>query len=375
MSAMKLSPRWHKLLLTLHVATAVSVLGTDLVLLVLGISSVRGADPQTIYPAAHLAATWLLAPLATLALGTGVLLGLLTQWGLLRYWWVTIKLALTAILTGVIYFVLVPRLGVAAGAATALAPRPFTDAERLPLVVAPAAGVTLLILIVALAIYKPPWRLRSPRTRGMSLVKGGGRGHPAHTTRFRTHGAATRIRVKSMTDKKSFADWVTDNAVAADSLDPRAPLDDLELLREVVGGAQERPRCQIGPFFDATSCVEEGTNRGRTARMHMDPEHPLGFEVRDLPQPPPAGGSIEAAFTTGARPWLSPTCAPPAPVSTTPGPSGGCGSRTFSWTFLLSSTPSTRLRTFPKPYAPHTSANPLHRDGTNQISAFPARQD
>ena len=43
-------------------------------------------------------------------------------------------------------------------------------------------------------------------------------------------------------------------------------------------------------------------NRGRTARMHMDPEHPLGFEVRDLPQPPPAGGSIEAAFTTGARP-------------------------------------------------------------------------
>ena len=163
MSAMKLSPRWHKLLLSVHVATAVSVLGTDLVLLVLGISSVRGADPQTIYPAAHLAATWLLAPLATLGLGTGVLLGLLTQWGLLRYWWVTIKLALTAILTGVIYFVLVPSLGVAANAATAA--QTFTDAERLPLVVAPAAGVTLLILIVVLAIYKPPWRLRSRPNR------------------------------------------------------------------------------------------------------------------------------------------------------------------------------------------------------------------
>ena len=163
MSAMKLSPRWHKLLLTVHVATAVSVLGTDLVLLVLGISSVRGADPQTIYPAAHLVAIWLLAPLATLALGTGVLLGLLTQWGLLRYWWVTIKLTLTAVLTGVILFVLVPSLGVAANAATAA--QTFTDAERLPLVVAPAAGVTLLILIVVLAIYKPPWRLRSRPNR------------------------------------------------------------------------------------------------------------------------------------------------------------------------------------------------------------------
>ena len=160
MRNMNLPPPWRKLLLTLHVATAVSVLGTDLVLLVLGISSVRGADPQTIYPAAQLVATWLLAPLALVALGTGVLLGLLTQWGLLRYWWVTIKLALTAILTAVILFVLVPRLGVAADAATALNPRPFTEAERLPLVVAPAAGVTFLILIVGLASYKPPWRLR-----------------------------------------------------------------------------------------------------------------------------------------------------------------------------------------------------------------------
>jgi hypothetical protein len=129
-------------LLTAHVATAVSVLGTDFVLLVLGISSVGGADPRTIYPAADLIATWLLAPLAILALGTGVLLGLITHWGLFRYWWVTIKLALTAILTGVIFFVLVPRLSTAAAAATAAATGPsaqtFAIAERLPLAVAPA---------------------------------------------------------------------------------------------------------------------------------------------------------------------------------------------------------------------------------------------
>ena len=158
---MKPSPRWHKPLVTLHVATAVSVLGTDLVLLVLGIASVGGADPRTVYPAAHLVARWLLAPLAVVALGTGVLLGLLTRWGLLRFWWVTIKLALTAVLTGVILAVLVPRLGVNADAATGVDPRPFIDAERLPLVVVPATGVTLLILAVALAISKPGWRLRS----------------------------------------------------------------------------------------------------------------------------------------------------------------------------------------------------------------------
>jgi erythromycin esterase len=40
--------------------------------------------------------------------------------------------------------------------------------------------------------------------------------------------------------------------------------------------------------------------RGRTARMHMDPAHPLGFEVRNLPLPPPAEGSVEAALATEA---------------------------------------------------------------------------
>ena len=152
------SPPRRKLLLTVHVATAVSVLGTDLVLLVLGISSVRAADPQTVYPAADLIATWALAPLAILALGSGVLLGLLTRWGLFRYWWVTIKLALTTILTGIILFVLVPGLGARADDANAA--RAFTAAERPPLALAPAAGGALLVLMVVLAIYKPLWRLR-----------------------------------------------------------------------------------------------------------------------------------------------------------------------------------------------------------------------
>jgi erythromycin esterase len=41
-----------------------------------------------------------------------------------------------------------------------------------------------------------------------------------------------------MADKKSFADWVTDNVIAAETLDPQARLDDLEPLREVIGDAR-----------------------------------------------------------------------------------------------------------------------------------------
>ena len=166
------SPR-RKLVLTVHIATTVSVLGTDLALLALGLSSVGGADPRTIYPAAHLVSTWLVAPLAVLSLGTGLLLGILTPWGLFRYWWVTIKLAVTAVLTGVVLFVLVPRLGAAAAAVTGPAPRLLPIGERLPLVVAPAVASTLLALNVVLAIFKLTWRLR-----------------------FRTGGAAARLHTQ-----------------------------------------------------------------------------------------------------------------------------------------------------------------------------------
>jgi len=160
MESKTLSAPWRKLLLTAHVTATVSVLGGDLVLLLLGLSSLSGADPRTIYPAADLVGARLVAPLAVLSLGTGLLLGILTPWGLFKYWWVTIKLATTAVLTGVVLFVLVPRLGAAAEAATGLAPQLLTGAQRLPLAIAPAIASTLLVLMIVLAIFKPGWRLR-----------------------------------------------------------------------------------------------------------------------------------------------------------------------------------------------------------------------
>jgi hypothetical protein len=173
MQSITLSAPWRKLLLTVHVIATVSVLGADLVLLVLGLSSLGGADPRTIYPAAHLVGARLVMPLAVLSLGTGLLLGVLTPWGLFKYWWVTIKLAITTILTGLVIFVLVPGLGAAADAVTGPVPRLLTDAQRLPLAVAPAVASTLLAVAVVLAIFKPGWRLR-----------------------FRTSDAAARLRTQ-----------------------------------------------------------------------------------------------------------------------------------------------------------------------------------
>jgi hypothetical protein len=170
MQSRTLPAPWRKLLLTVHVVATVSVLGTDLVLLLLGLASLGGADPRMIYPAAHLVAARLVAPLALISLGTGLLLGILTQWGLFTYWWVTIKLAITTALTAVVFFVLVPRLGAAADAVSGSASHTLTSAERLPLVIAPAVASTLLLLAVVLAIFKPGWRLRRNTTSQHDLA-------------------------------------------------------------------------------------------------------------------------------------------------------------------------------------------------------------
>lgn len=150
--------RWRTVLLTVHVAAAVGLIGADLVLVALGVSSARGADPRTVYPAASLVETWVTAPLVVVALGTGVVQALAGPWGLVRYWWTTVKLFLTAGFTVVVLIVLAPRL--AGSAAAAQAGEVFTSAQRLSLALVPALAVAALVLNVVLGLTKPRAKVR-----------------------------------------------------------------------------------------------------------------------------------------------------------------------------------------------------------------------
>jgi hypothetical protein len=154
----RLPPNARNLLLTVHVAATVSALGADLVLLVLGVAGASGADPRTVYPASSIIGSMLMAPLAAASLASGLALALLTRWGVFRYWWVTIKLAITASLTALVVLVLVPRL--AAAARSVALGTALTDAERTQLVITPMVGCSLLVLTITLAVFKPSWRLR-----------------------------------------------------------------------------------------------------------------------------------------------------------------------------------------------------------------------
>jgi hypothetical protein len=153
MTSSKPAP-WRTPLLTVHIVTSVGAIGAILVQLALGIAGARGADPRTVYPAALLVEVWVIAPLAVLALGTGLALALWSRWGLARYWWVAIKLTITAVLTVVVFLVLVPSLAATAAAES------LTDAQRTRLALFPAVALALLVVNVVLGLTKPRWRLR-----------------------------------------------------------------------------------------------------------------------------------------------------------------------------------------------------------------------
>lgn len=143
----------RRLLLTGHIIVTVALIGAAAVLIGLGVAGMRGADPRTIFPAAHLVDAWVVAPLAILALTTGILQAVLTGRGLTTYWWVIFKLATTAVAALAVVFVLEPRLGGSAEAARA--GQSYSPSEFLPLVAAPSVAALLLVTNVVLGVYKP----------------------------------------------------------------------------------------------------------------------------------------------------------------------------------------------------------------------------
>lgn len=157
----RLTPRWRKTLLSIHLISSLGLLGADWAVLALAVVGWLGADPVTVYPAAYLLGTVLILPLALAALVTGTLQGLLTRWGLFRHWWVVISLVLTVAGTVLAIFVLVPSLDAAATAAAASQIPP----DRLGLVKDSSGATGVLIVITVLSVFKPLGRLRRDNTR------------------------------------------------------------------------------------------------------------------------------------------------------------------------------------------------------------------
>jgi hypothetical protein len=151
-----------KFLLTIHIAGSVGAFGGLVSVATLTTSTLGGSDPLSAYRAAYLTETTIVIPLALVALASGIALGALSRWGLFRFWWVAIKLVITAALTALASLGLTPHLHEAADRAAAGAP--ISIEEHLELTMLPAGAAALLLVNIALSVYKPAARLKRDRT-------------------------------------------------------------------------------------------------------------------------------------------------------------------------------------------------------------------
>jgi uncharacterized membrane protein len=161
----RLTPTTHKLLLLLHIVVSVGWLGLNVGNLTLAITGLTTDDPGTqhaAFGAMYLIGGPLLVPVSLLALVSGVLLGLYTRWGLVRYRWVLVKLTLTVVAVLLIPLSLLPGLRdlSALMASTPAGELADTGALALDMLAAGIVSTSMYVTNAVLSVLKPWGRTR-----------------------------------------------------------------------------------------------------------------------------------------------------------------------------------------------------------------------
>jgi hypothetical protein len=159
----RLGARTRKGVLLVHVASAGVWLGIDVVMGVLVFRALLSDDDRTkalSFQALELVAVGPLLATGLVCLASGLLLGLSSRYGLVRYWWVVAKLVLNLILTALVLVALAPEVAAHAEQARqfdAGLPVPLEVGQLIfPPIVSPAA----LLVAMVLAVFKPWGRIR-----------------------------------------------------------------------------------------------------------------------------------------------------------------------------------------------------------------------
>jgi hypothetical protein len=154
-------------MLTAHIVAAGAWIGIDVVLGVLVLTARLTGSSRTealCYQVLELFAVWPLLAAGVATLVTGAVLGLGTNYGLVRYWWVAIKLVVNLVLVTLIALALRPAVAEAARYGQALALGSPTDAAVGELIMPPLVSSTALIAATVLSVFKPWGRIRRRAT-------------------------------------------------------------------------------------------------------------------------------------------------------------------------------------------------------------------
>ncbi|MEV6275659.1 hypothetical protein [Nocardia sp. NPDC051832] len=159
----KLNRRARQATLIVHIVAAGAWIGIDVLVAVLVVVGRFGSDLETrslAYQALGAFVVWPMLVSGLVCLATGLLLGLGTKWGLIRYWWVLVKLVLNVVLCLLILEALRPGMPGVGRYGRELLTGTADPAVVSDLVFPPAVSLTALAIATVLSVAKPWGRVR-----------------------------------------------------------------------------------------------------------------------------------------------------------------------------------------------------------------------
>jgi hypothetical protein len=173
------TPALRKFTLTVHVASSVGWLGAVVAYLVLAVVGLKAHEPAMLrgtYTAMDTLGWLVIVPFSLAALLSGLIQSLSTEWGLIRYFWVLAKLALTVIAT----IILLRYMSTTGRALNTLSDPGSPTAGMLSLrsraVLHATGGLLVLLTTTTLSVYKPwgrtPWAHNEAKSTMPLLVFG-----------------------------------------------------------------------------------------------------------------------------------------------------------------------------------------------------------
>ncbi|MPZ94887.1 MAG: hypothetical protein GEU96_08180 [Propionibacteriales bacterium] len=162
-----LGRRTRRAVLVVHIASAGAWIGIDVVMGVFVFTALFSDDPATqalCYQALELFAIWPLFTTGMVCLASGILLGLGTKYGLVRFWWVAVKLVLNLALNTLVLLSLRPGITEVAESGRRIADGQSVVVSPGDMVFPPIVSPTVLIIAVVLSVYKPWGRIRKRPT-------------------------------------------------------------------------------------------------------------------------------------------------------------------------------------------------------------------
>ncbi|MGH4023258.1 MAG: DUF2269 family protein [Pseudonocardiaceae bacterium] len=165
----RLGTRTRRGVVIVHIASAGAWLGIDVAMAVFIFTALFTHDPNIqalCYLALEMFAVWSLFVTGLICLVSGVVLGIGSKWGLVRYWWVAIKLALNVILTALVLVALRPEVAESADEARRWLAGETVDLAVQDLIYPPIVSPIALLIAMTLAVAKPWGQVRKSRGQG-----------------------------------------------------------------------------------------------------------------------------------------------------------------------------------------------------------------